>query len=229
MNVTLLFVALLLGASDPFDEVWTALDEARFAQAQTKAMDLAADQSMSLKQAQKALELALTAACQMGKLPCLEAAQRLVDWNPLWRPDSRARPALIAAARQARLNQSQRLSNLGITTWSKDKGWCSPPGTLQIIKGIDRAGVLGLERIQTTCVPSGDSKGFLIALSANFTPLAAYGSPSTPLPLQPQSERTPKGVLIATTAAIVTGLAVAIYFFRSPPTGTLDVRLEVAQ
>ena len=53
MNVTLLFVALLLGASDPFDEVWTALDEARFAQAQTKAMALAADQSMPLKQAQK--------------------------------------------------------------------------------------------------------------------------------------------------------------------------------
>jgi len=228
MNVTLFSLVLLLNGSDPFDGVWASLDKAQFAEAESAALALAANAKVPLDQQQKALELALTAACQIGKRNCLVGAQRLVDWNPLWRPDSRARPTLIAAAREARLNQAQRLNSLGITPWAPNKGWCSPPGTHQIVKGVDRAGVLGLERVKSLCVPTNEAKGFLIALDAQFVPLAAYGSPATPLPLQIQVEATSRGLIVAGAAALVAGVAVAAYFFRTPPTGSLDVRLMVS-
>lgn len=227
MNVTLL-VLVLLAESDPFAKVWSHLDKAEFAEAQAVAMALAAAPKSPPDQQQKALELALTAACNMGQGQCLQGAQRLVDWNPSWRPDSRAQPALIAAARQARLSQAQRLDALGPVPWSKTKGWCSPPGTRQTIKGINQAGVLALERLTTPCITASEGTGFLLALDANFMPLAAHGSPASPRPLSPPREQASRGLIIAAAGALVAGLTVAVYFFSSPPTGALDVRLEVS-
>jgi len=226
MNATLLLL-ILLGETDPFAKVWAHLDKAEFAEAQAVAVALAAAPNAPAAQQQKALELALTAACNIGQGPCLEGAQRLVDWNPSWRPDSRAQPALIAAARQARLSQIQRLDALETVPWHKTKGWCSPPGTQQIIKGVNRASVLALERVATPCVTASESTGFLLALDANFAPLAAYGSPASPRPLAPPREQASRGLIFAAAGALLAGLTVAVYFFRTPPTGALDVRLEV--
>lgn len=228
MNVTLLALVLHLNGSDPFDGIWAFLDKAQFAEAETAALALAAETGRPVDQQQKALELALTAACQIGQGPCLLGAQRLADWNPMWRPDGRARPNMIAAAREARLTQVQRLAALPANPWSKDKGWCSPPGTHQLIKGIDQAGVVGIERLQNLCVPSSETKGFLIALDARFAPIAAYASPAAPLPLQRPKEAGSRGQILAGVAALVAGVAVAAYFFQTSPTGSLDVRLTVS-
>jgi len=227
MKATVLLL-ILLGETDPFAKVWSHLDQAQFPQAQAAALALAADLSAPLAQQQKGLELALTAACQMGSSACLKGAQRLVDWNPSWRPDSRARPALIAAARQARLNQAQRLGALDSVPWSGPKGWCSPPGTQQIIKGVNQAGVLALKRITAPCVTASDDTGFLLALDRDFLPLAAHGSPASPRPLSAHHDQASRGLTLAAVGALVAGLAVAVYFFRTPPTGTLDVELRVA-
>ena len=212
-------------ASSPLDPLWVLVDEERYDAAIQGAMRIAAQTENTEKLRQDALDLALNAACSGTAKRCTELAERVADWAPSWRPDSRAMPRLVQAVGQARLTRQQRHATLTKGNLHKER-WCGPPGTHEILMVTQQGGLKAQTRTAEACVALGTAeRAYLLALDAALNPLAAHGSPNALRTLnrtqQTSTPLTTYGIIVG-SAAVVATLAYVL-LLADPGSGQIEL------
>ncbi len=218
---------LLVLASSPLDPLWALVDEERYEMAIAGALRLAQDSQNPETLRQKALSLAVNAACTGQANRCDEVAETAADWNPLWRPDSRAKPRFVQAFGRARLSRNSRHNGLPKGTLNATE-WCAPSSAHELLLITEDAGISEQKRQIGACISlTGAKKGYLIAFNRELKPVAALGSPNAAINLQPQTQGSNQAFTIG---AIVAGAALAVtatYFLLADPgSGELQLTIE---
>jgi hypothetical protein len=218
---------LVLASSSPLDPLWALVDEERYDSAISGALQIARQTGNTEKLRQNALNLALNAACAGQAQRCDEVARLAADWNPLWRPDSRAQPALVQAVGRARLSRSSRHSRRPKGTLSAAR-WCGPATTVELLLVADNAGISERKRETGVCVElAGANSGYLIAYDRQLRPVAMLGSADAAVDLR---VKTAGGNQTLTIGALVAGAvlagAVGYLLLSDPGSGELQLTIE---
>ena len=218
---------LLVLASGPLDPLWALVDEERYDMAIAGALRLAQDGNNPETLRQSALSLAVNAACAGSAKRCDEVAQIAADWNPLWRPDSRAKPRFVQAFGRARLTRNSRHSRLPKGTLNATH-WCAPKPAHELLLIIEDAGISEHRRQTGTCISLAEAnKGYLIAYNRQLQPVAALGSPNAAINLQPQTQGSNQAFTIGAIVAGATLAVTATYFLLADPgSGELQLTIE---
>lgn len=222
-----MIAVLLVLASSPLDPLWSMVDEERYESAIEGALQIAAEPKRESALRQKALVLGLTAACSGRASRCDELAQKVTDWLPLWRPDSRAMPALVQAVGRARLTRSGRHSALPKGTLTSER-WCGPSAASEVLLVHTQSGVQSQRRIADVCIALKDAKrGFLLAYDRRLKPVAVLGSIDAPVQLQaaPSAQNRPLTLGIAAAGIVVAGV-ITYLLVADPGNGTLELTIE---
>ncbi len=218
---------LLVLASSPLDPLWVLVDEERYDSAISGALQIAQNTSNPEKLRQNALSLALNAACAGRAQRCDDIARIVDDWNPLWRPDSRAQPQLVQAIGRARLNRSGRHSRLPKGKLDAQR-WCAQKSASELLLIANRAGISERRRQTGPCIDiAGIGDGYIIAYNWELRPIAALGAPGAPVDLRPKK---PRGNHALTIGALVAGATLAgvvgYLLLTDPGSGELQLTIE---
>jgi hypothetical protein len=219
---------LVLASSSPLDPLWALVDEERYDSAIAGALQIARQPNNPETLRQNALNLALNAACAGPARRCDEVARLAADWNPLWRPDSRAQPALVQAVGRARLSRNSRHSRLTKGTLSGDR-WCAPAATTELLLVADNAGISEHKRQSGVCIElAGVNRGYLTAYDSQLRPVAILGHAGAAADLR---TKAPRGSQTLTIGALIAGAVLAgmVGYLLLSDAGSGELQLTIEQ